>query len=86
MFLSTIMKIVVERKETMGTTKWCHAQDPRLSEEAKAVAQRLGRHEIQLWYITALQMSFFFLCVAALNNSAKVQKALSKFGVLLYDE
>lgn len=60
MFLSTIMKIVLGRKETMGTTKWCFAQDSRLSEEAKAVAQRLGMHEIQLWYITALQMSFFF--------------------------
>lgn len=44
MFLSTTMKIVVGRKET----RWCFAQDPRLSEEAKAVAQRLGMHKIQL--------------------------------------
>lgn len=45
-----------------GDHKWCFAQDPRLSEETKAVAQRLGMNKIQLWYITGLQMSFF-ICV-----------------------
>ena len=57
-FLSTIMKIVVGRKETTGAnSNCCHRQcfvgDPGLSEEVKAVAVRLGMHEIQLLDVTA---------------------------------
>lgn len=57
-FLSTIMKIVVGRKETTGANSdCCHrrrfVQDPGLSEEVKTVAVRLGMHEIRLLDVTA---------------------------------
>lgn len=50
-FLSTTMKIVMGRKETTRANsnychRWCLVQDPGLSEEVKAVAVRLGMHEI----------------------------------------
>lgn len=66
-FLSTIMKIVLGRKETMGASSGCcHRRrfvlDPGLPEEVKVVAVRLGLHEVQLLGCYSSLNELFSVC------------------------
>lgn len=65
MFLSTTMKIVVGRKETMGTTDGVLPRTPDFLRRQRQLHKGLGCTKFSYEYIIALQMGFFF-CVCYL--------------------
>lgn len=62
MFLSTAMKIVVGRKETMGTTDGVLPRTPVFLRRQRQLHKGLGCTKFSYEYIIALQMGFFSVC------------------------